>query len=169
MASSPPLQSRKTLIDLQEWKGHRVLAKKDKTYLPAVIKVVKGNCHLGIQYDGDKNFTFFNNILESGGGLDVVSDHSPSAAMVQVGMLVCVRINADDSVFYPGQVVDKKGAPVSYKVRLDTKLGGEVDENGVWVTRANLRLLQAPWHEDLEEEEIVTITSRAQQVSCSRL
>ena len=83
--------------------------------------------------------------------------------MVHVGIAVCVRINPDDQVFYAGKIVEKRGTPVSYRVLLD---GGGGDANrGVMVTRAHLRLLQAPWHEDLEEEEIVTITSRAQQVS----
>ena len=160
-ASPTPLQNKKPLIDLHDWKGHRVLAKRDNAYLPAVIKVVQGNCHLGIQFDGDKNNTYFNNILDSRVCPDVISDHSPLALMVQVGMAVCVRINPDDQVFYSGRIVEKRGTPVAYRVELDRDGGAD---GGVLVTRANLRLLQAPWHEDLEEEEIMTITSRAQQV-----
>ena len=161
-----PSSIKKPLIDLQEWKGHRVLAKKDDTYLPAVIKSVTASGDLGIQFDSGKNVTFFNNILEARNPY-IVSDHSPLASMVHVDMTVCVRVNPDDSVFYPGRVVEKverKGVPVSCCVVLDGQPKGG---KGVWVTRANLRLLQPPWYEDLEEQEIMTITSRAQQVGYS--
>lgn len=36
-------------------------------------------------------------------------------------------------------------------------------EDATWVSRAQLRLLQPPWHDDLEEEEIVNITASTPQ------
>ncbi len=160
--SPPPL--KKPLIELKEWKGHRVLAKKDNTYIPGVIKTIKLNKHLGVQFDGDKDITFFNDLLDTRSS-EVISDHSPIALMVQLGMVVCIRINADDTVFYPGKVIEKKTQPISYHVCLDNK-PSQMVESDVWVSRANMRLLQPPWYEDLEEEEeIMNITARAQEMA----
>ncbi len=76
--------------------------------------------------------------------VDVISDHSPLAIMVHIGMPVCVRINPDDSVFYTGRVIDKKSQPVAYHVNLDN-VTQETQEPAVWVSKANIRLLQPPW------------------------
>ncbi len=84
------------------------------------------------------------------------------AMMVQIGARVCVRINKDDAQFYLGRVIDKKSQPVAYHVNLDT-LPRNTQEPAVWVSKANIRLLQPPWHEDLEEEEeIMNINAQAQ-------
>ena len=64
--------------------------------------------------------------------------------MVQIGSPVCVRINSDNSVFYMGRVIDKKSQPVAYHVNLDT-VPENTQEPAVWVSKANIRLLQPPW------------------------
>ena len=76
--------------------------------------------------------------------LDIISDHSPMAMMVQVGAPVCVRINSEDSKFYMGRVIDKKSQPVAYHVNLDT-VPENTQEPAVWESKANIRLLQPPW------------------------
>ena len=76
--------------------------------------------------------------------LDIISDHSPMGMMVQIGSPVCVRINSDNSVFYMGRVIDKKSQPVAYHVNLDT-VSENTQEPAVWVSKANIRLLQPPW------------------------
>jgi hypothetical protein len=54
----PP--SKRHLIDLSEWINQRVLAKRDCAYQPAVIREIKNNRHIGVQFDSDKNlYTFF--------------------------------------------------------------------------------------------------------------
>jgi hypothetical protein len=136
-------------IDLSDWKGHRVLARKDYMYVPGVIKVIHQNSHLGVLLDADKNYTYYNNVIETR-SLDILSDHSPSASMVNIGSKVCVRINTDVSVFYEGKVIEKKQQPVSYHVMICNKEAAQGTQD-VWVPRAMLRLLQPPWHEDLEE------------------
>ena len=62
----------------------------------------------------------YNSFLYNFRSMDIISDHSPMAMMVQVGAPVCVRINSDSSVFYMGRVIDKKSQPVAYHVNLDT-------------------------------------------------
>ena len=83
-------------------------------------------------------------ILSFHRSLDIISDHSPMGMMVQIGSPVCVRINSDNSVFYMGRVIDKKSQPVAYHVNLDT-VPENTQEPAVWVSKANIRLLQPPW------------------------
>ena len=144
---SPP--AKRPTIDFNEWKGHRVLAKREGAYHPGVIKTIKSNRHLGVQFDGDEGPTFYNDVLDFGSH-DIISDHSPLAVMVQVGAKVCVRVNQDDTLFCDGKVIEKKTQPVAYHVMLANKAAGAKDSD-VWVSRANLRLLQPPWYEDLED------------------
>ena len=156
---SPPL--RRHTIELSEWQGHRVLARRDTTYHPGVIREIENNRQLGVEFDADKRLVWYRDVLEMK-SVDIVSDHSPSAITLTPGIAVCVRVNQNDNVFYPGRVVEKKTGPVSYIVALDVK-PPELAEASVRVLRPSLRLLQPPWFEDLEEEEVRSITARAQE------
>ena len=75
---------------------------------------------------------------------DIISDHSLMGMMVQIGSPVCVRINSDNSMFYMGRIIDKKSQPAAYHVNLDT-VPENTQEPAVWVSKANIRLLQPPW------------------------
>ena len=90
------------------------------------------------------SLSFIHFLLLSYRSLDIISDHSPMGMMVQIGSPVCVRINSDNSVFYMGRVIDKKSQPVAYHVNLDT-VPENTQEPAVWVSKANIRLLQPPW------------------------
>ena len=146
----PPL--KKTLIDLNDWKGHRVLAKKGDVFLPGVIRYIREPESLGVQFDGDAGVEYFQSVLDKK-EVWIISDSSPPAIMLQKGELVCVRINSDNSEFHVGKIIAKSQQPVSYQISLDA--GGNT-----WVSRAAIRLLQPPWYEDLEEEdELINIIS----------
>lgn len=147
---SPP-SVKVASIDFSEWKGQRILAKRNSVYLPGIIKSVVNNLQVGVLFDGDRDVEVFGSL---GRSLDIISDYSPSIASVHVGLRVCVRINPDSSEFHVGQILEKRQQPVPYLVALDA--GGQE----LWVSRANLRLLQAPWSEDIEEQEIASITSK---------
>ncbi|KAK7468067.1 hypothetical protein BaRGS_00036718 [Batillaria attramentaria] len=69
--------------------------------------------------------------------------------MIKTGSAVCIRLNTDDNCFYDGIVLEKRPTQggTLYRVKLDTNLGEER-----WVSRVNIRLLQPPWYEDLEEQ-----------------
>lgn len=147
---SPP-SVKVASIDFSEWKGQRILAKRNSVYLPGIIKSVVNNLQVGVLFDGDRDVEVFGSL---GRSLDIISDYSPSIASVHVGLRVCVRINPDSSEFHVGQILEKRQQQVPYLVALDA--GGQE----LWVSRANLRLLQAPWSEDIEEQEIASITSK---------
>lgn len=140
--------NRQPMIDLHEWVNQRVLAKKDGTFLSGVIKRIIHNRSIGVLFDGESEVTNFLDVLDNKACV-IVGDNAPPALMISIGCNVCVRISAEKNVFYEGQVLEKKsGQPVLFRVKIVNKgmLG-----NDVLVPRSSIRLLQPPWHEDLEE------------------
>lgn len=139
--------SRSQGIDLSEWKGQRVLARKGPAYWPGVIKDFQSERNVGILFDEGREVHYYLDVLDSK-SFDVISDYSPPANAVGIDATVCVRIDPEASEFYAGRVIDKKQLPASYLVTLDVKPDVFV-EDSIWVSRANLRLLLPPWFEDL--------------------
>ncbi|XP_046344637.2 protein capicua homolog isoform X3 [Haliotis rufescens] len=144
VVSPPP---KRPAIDLNEWKNQRVLAKRETVFQPGVVKQIRQNRHIGICFD-DKTVIYYNDILNAP-LCDIISDNSPMGMLVSIGTKVCVRISSEENVFYEGFVMEKKNAPVMYKIHLDNKPENKPED--CWVTRANIRLLQPPWYEDMED------------------
>jgi len=138
--------AKRHCINLGEWVNQRVLAKKNQVFQSGVIKTVTQNRSVGVLFDGDRDVTMFSDVLDSSSCL-IVSDNPPPAVMISNGCAVCVRVSLEQNVFYEGQVMEKK-VQQQYRVRIThTHLAGKE----VQVSRASLRLLQPPWHEDLED------------------
>lgn len=134
-------------IDLREWQGNHVLAKKDKRYLPGVIQRAEHTGEVWVNFDYDNEVAAFTDVLGSG-KYDVIGDASPSMGQVQVGARVCVRAAdpmANHRVFFEGVVYKILSPPVQYLVKL---IGGQSQE--LLVKRADLRLLLPPWWDELE-------------------
>lgn len=134
-------------IDLREWQGNHVLAKKDKRYLPGVIQRAEHTGEVWVNFDYDNEVAAFTDVLGSG-KYDVIGDASPSMGQVQVGARVCVRAAdpmVNHRVFFEGVVYKILSPPVQYLVKL---IGGQSQE--LLVKRADLRLLLPPWWDELE-------------------
>ncbi|XP_052258795.1 protein capicua homolog isoform X2 [Dreissena polymorpha] len=138
--------AKRPMLDLQEWVNQRVLAKKENVFCPGVIKTIFENRSIGVLFDGDSNPTFFPDVLESK-ACTIVCDNAPPAILITVGCNVCVRIKAEQNLFFEGQVAEKT-LTQQYRVRLSNM---NLLEKEVLVSRASMRLLQPPWHEDLED------------------
>lgn len=149
-AASPtlPVQppAKRVMVDLKEWKNHRVLARRGHVFHPGVIKGNRNNQHLSIEFDDDKSLVSYENVFEA---CNIISDTCPMSVMIKTGSAVCIRLNTDDNCFYDGIVLERRPTQggTLYRVKLDTNLGEER-----WVSRVNIRLLQPPWYEDLEEQ-----------------
>ena len=158
---SPPMSFA---FDLSEWRNHRVLARHGRVYLPGTITSAGTSGVVTVRFDasaGDVGGTASDYDC-CGRSTDVVSDCAPSAPAVIVGSRVCVRVDADSAEFHPGQVRERRvGPPIMFRVELDY-------QPSVWVNRAQLRLLQAPWFEDEEEAEVARITSNAVDAEAQR-
>ncbi|ODM91783.1 Protein capicua [Orchesella cincta] len=102
----PPSQP---VLDLREWKGHRVLAKRSDGriyfYMPGVITAVNGHSTITVLFDRDQVYEEYTNvILSSTSFYDIVSDASPAPAQVTVGCNVCVRTSPENNVYVEGVV-----------------------------------------------------------------
>ena len=160
VAGPPMCVKRICGIDLQEWKGQRVLARRGSIYMPGEIRQVYNSYRMEVIFDNDKTVNVYQDILDPG-FVDIIGDSSPPALMIQIGMTVCVRTSVEESIFYMGKLIEKRQQPVSYIVALTDSFGATPES--VTVSRANIRLLQPPWQEDLEEPEVAGITSNALQ------
>ncbi|XP_067131698.1 protein capicua homolog isoform X2 [Centruroides vittatus] len=137
-----------TEIDLKEWKGHRILAKRDGFYLPGVIKEIRSDFDVEVLFDANQGTIVINDVLGQR-KYDIVSDHSPSPGQVTVGARVCVRDNSEENIFVEGVVMVLSAKPVQYNVKLEVPSKYANKGETLWVSRANLRLLLPPWWEEL--------------------
>lgn len=72
-------------VDLQEWTDHRVLAKRDRVYLPGLIRQATSSGDVWIEFDYSEErqrYVLFKDVL-SASKYDVISDASPSLSQVR--------------------------------------------------------------------------------------
>ncbi|XP_025993215.1 putative transcription factor capicua isoform X2 [Solenopsis invicta] len=148
-----PSRSRPRLaIDLSEWCDHRVLALRDSFYFPGVIRnVVHGE--ILIEFDGERKLVRYSDVLGAR-RYDVIGDASPSLQQVTLDTKVCIRCPPTNShvdtskVFVKGTVCKILTKPYRFVV----KIPREDDQSDNYVVkRADLRLVQPPWADELEE------------------
>lgn len=126
-------------IDINEWRNHRVLAKLNGAYQPGVIHQADG-LDVWVELDNsDDKLVKYPNILSTS-KYDIISDASPSKGQLAIGSRVCVRKSI---VFIEGVVTNILN--MCFVVRLAD------DNHELTVKRADLRLLQPPWWEELAD------------------
>ena len=145
-------------MDLSEWRGTRVLALRDARYYPGVIR----NASLGevfVEFDGEGTLVRYTGVLGCR-RFDVIGDATPSLGQLTIDAKVCLKcpmasghIDAMTNVFVRGIVA--KIVPEHKRFVVKIPMEGDRSESYV-VKRADLRLLQPPWVDELEEgiEEI---------------
>ncbi|XP_066597113.1 protein capicua homolog isoform X2 [Prorops nasuta] len=145
-----PLRSRPrpaaVTIDLSDWRDHRVLALRDSCYYPGVIRnVIHGE--VVVQFDGDSKLVRYSDVLGAG-KYDVISDASPSIGQVSLDTKVCIRLSDATKVFVKGTVCKIYTKPNRFAV----KIARDDDQSDtIVVKRAEMRLVQPPWSDELEE------------------
>jgi hypothetical protein len=153
MSGSERRMNGRTDIDLGEWTDHRVLAKREQYYYPGKIRQAGCNGEVWVEFDNYKGgeMAVFTDVLCLG-KYNVISDASPSLQQIHVGVRVCVRAALDDTqqiVFVEGFVSKVLNTPSP--PRFVVKLNHSGEETVA--KRAELRLLQPPWRDELEESE----------------
>ncbi|XP_076321292.1 LOW QUALITY PROTEIN: uncharacterized protein LOC143230884 [Tachypleus tridentatus] len=132
-------------IDLNEWKGYRVLAKHDGLYHPGVIMEIQNNCDIGVLFDGEHCVSYFSNVVaDDERRFDVINDHSPFPEQVFIGSEVCVQVDNTKKVFVEGVVVELFPKLLHYMICLK-----KTDGNYIKVSRASIRLKLPPWWAEL--------------------
>lgn len=142
-------------IDLREWMDHRVLAKKDQVYLPGKIRRAGCNGEVWVEFDNyEGKMAVFTDVLYSGRN-NIISDASPSLQQIHLGVHVCVRVagtmdenQSVPTVFVEGFVNKIMNSPARFVVKLLSHPNSEHVAK-----RAELRLLQPPWRDELEDQE----------------
>ncbi|KPJ18571.1 Protein capicua-like [Papilio machaon] len=156
---SPPPSEMKSYtmypnIDLSEWRDHRVLAKQRGLYVPGVIRQAEG-CKVIVELDGQENEPVEYSDVFGANKYDVISDASPQLSHLQIGS-ACVVRTVDQSresvqnIFIEGFVFEVHNSPIRIRVRVSD---GEECKDTVEVKRADIRLLQPPWADELEDAD----------------
>lgn len=152
----PRSRARQSMIaiDLSEWRGTRVLALRDSRYYPGVIRNASHG-EIFIEFDGEGQLLVRYSDVLGAGKYDVIGDASPSVGQVTLDAKVCVKcptanghIDAMTNVFVKGTVCKI----VTEQKRFVVKIPMEGDRSDSYVVnRADLRLLQPPWVDELED------------------
>ncbi|XP_065578825.1 protein capicua homolog [Artemia franciscana] len=135
----------KSTLNLCDWKGSRVLARRDTLFRPAFIKDVESQSDsITVLFDDNNECTYQN--VSAKRRCDIVSDSVPLVRQLGPSVPVVFRINSDINQYIEGKIehIDVKQFHRKYLVRSEL-MGGQF-----WTSRPNLRLLEPPWWEDLE-------------------
>ncbi len=88
----PPLvaksDSAKFDLDLRDWIGQRVLARRDQYYCPGVVKNVYEGYSLSILFDGEEQPLVYHEILARGELDTVISDSVPASSQVRKNLIL---------------------------------------------------------------------------------
>ena len=78
-----PVTQSQPVLDLREWKAHRVLAKREGVYMPGIIVAVSGHSTITVAFDVDGvSVSYTDVILSNTSFFDIVSDASPTPPQV---------------------------------------------------------------------------------------
>ncbi|KOB70364.1 putative capicua protein [Operophtera brumata] len=142
-------------IDLSEWRDHRVLAKHRGIYIPGVIRQADG-CKVIVELDGYENEPVEYCDVFGLNKNDVISDACPQMSHLLTGSACVVRTSdpsreSVQNVFVKGFVVHVINSPIR---RITVRVGEMQsckEPLEVEVKRADIRLLQPPWVDELED------------------
>lgn len=155
VSNTLPERTEKYTVALHEWVENRVLAKRGQVYVPGIIRRADSSSGcVWVKFDDslETDLVQFPDVLQAG-RYDIISDASPSLNNVTEGTRVCIRTNGsgvDDvsRIFVEGVVSNVLHSPIRFVVRLS-----DSDDKEYIVKRADIRLLQPPWIDELENEE----------------
>ncbi|KAH8330869.1 hypothetical protein KR067_008365 [Drosophila pandora] len=152
-------QHQQSLLDLSEWNNTRVLAKIHNHYASGIIRQVQESAadSILVEFDSaDLGSRLYPDVLHQG-CCHVILDASPPMADITLDARVCVRQRVEGRgsgagssgsfVYVEGVITGINHATKQYTVQL---MGEEMNTSKV-VCRADLRLLQPPWWDELNE------------------
>lgn len=71
-----------TNIDLSEWVGHRILARRDQYFCPGVIKAAYKDNSVAIDFETEESPLIYCNVLSKGDFDTILSDAVPATSQV---------------------------------------------------------------------------------------
>ena len=163
LASTSTFPDPKPGIDLQEWIGSLVLARYGSgfsVYRPGKILACPSAGSVTVLLDKNPDPITYSNVFVS---LDILGNYSPAANLVSQGATVCVKEKTDDNLFVVARMRQVEAVPPLRCLVQSENLSCEV-----WVNRANIRLMQPPWHDDLLEAGVTQPVRKNQQILFGR-
>ena len=71
-----------TSLDLSEWVGHRILARRDQYFCPGVIKAAYKDNSVAIDFETEESPLIYSNVLSKGDFDTIISDAVPATSQV---------------------------------------------------------------------------------------
>ncbi|XP_022095894.1 protein capicua homolog isoform X2 [Acanthaster planci] len=136
--------SKKVAVDLKEFRGHRVLAKRENGFYPGIIKQQRKNKEIGVMFDNEKSVKYYP-ISESNENVEIVGDKVPSCTKVGVGSKILVQRTPGQGAYIEAIVKGIKVAVQQYEVHAINATG---PEEKIVTPLWKLRLLCWPWGPD---------------------
>lgn len=167
-ASAPPHTTATTItattianeqsqLDLSEWCNHRVLARQEDIYVAGIIRSVDTSNTILVEFDYPEGTQqSYYDVLGSG-RFDIISDASPSVGDITIGTRVVCSCQGHTS-FIGGEIMQILNDTKQFVVR--TYASAEVKT----VKRAQIRLLQPPWWDELNDTNTVGDNASAAKV-----
>ncbi|CAL1541747.1 unnamed protein product, partial [Lymnaea stagnalis] len=157
VSSVPPVSlqagpaPKRPMLDLREWKNQRVLAKRNGIFEVAIIKWIhQNNQDIDVEFESDHCQMTFSNVFDPKNCL-LVGDNHPQPSALTNGRVVCVRVNQETNVFHEGVIIERRANPPSFLVKLNRNDQYQDVPADVTTSRVNIRLLQPPWFDDMED------------------
>lgn len=131
-------------VDLNYWVDSSVLVRCESE--PSIYKPGKIVSHpavgcLHVLLDQTLEPTRYCNVLQT---TDILSNHPPIPVLITEGLTVCVKAQSEENRFILAKIKRvESGTPI--RCLVETSSPG----SPFWVPRANIRLLQPPWQDEL--------------------
>ncbi len=147
-------EAKPTTLDLSEWVGHRILARRDQYFCPGVIKAAYKDNSVAIDFETEESPLIYCNVLSKGDFDTIISDAVPATSQITVGSKVCLRIISHDKPLYIEALVyeikSKDQGSMNLPPQFLVKSLHDESADKVWVKRTQLRILLPPWWEELQ-------------------
>lgn len=135
-------------LDLSEWCDHRVLARQEDIYVAGIIRSVDSSNTIKVEFDYPEGTQQSYYDVLGTGRFDIISDASPSVGDIQLGTRVVCPSQTNrqgHASFIEGEITQILNDTKQFVVR--TIASDEIKT----VKRAQIRLLQPPWWDELND------------------
>lgn len=157
-AVAPPptkMANEQPQLDLSEWCNHRVLARQEDIYVAGIIRSVDASNTILVEFDYPEGTQQSYYDVLGIGRFDIISDASPSVGDIMLGTRVVCSSQTNrqgHTSFIEGQITQILNDTKQFVVR--TIASDEVKT----VKRAQIRLLQPPWWDELNDNDTNTMS-----------
>ena len=126
-------------MDLSEWLGHRILARRDDFFCPGIIKAAYKDNSLAVDFESEETPLIYSNVLSRGDFDTIISDSVPATNQITVGSKVALKI-PDDNLYTEALVyeIKTKEGTLSLPPQFLVKPLHDDDAEKVWVKRTQL-------------------------------